>query len=61
MPIRASTNLFVKVSRVTSSGYNNAQFSHGYCPNCIEKIMKPDIKKFIDQQRTKNGLAPEKS
>jgi hypothetical protein len=38
------------------SRHTDAQFSHGICPECYEKVVKPELEKFqSDQARCRKG------
>jgi hypothetical protein len=29
--------------------HSKAEFSHGICPDCYEKVVKPELERFLEQ------------
>jgi sigma-B regulation protein RsbU (phosphoserine phosphatase) len=37
------------------SQHTNAQFSHSICPECYEKVAKPDLERFLSDKASRKG------
>ena len=37
------------------SQHTNAQFTHGVCPECYQKVVKPELERFRDDQAGRKG------
>jgi CheY-like chemotaxis protein len=37
------------------SQHTDARFSHGICPECYEKIVKPDLERFLSDEASRKG------
>jgi CheY-like chemotaxis protein len=37
------------------SQHTNARFSHGICPECYEKIVKPDLERFLSDEASRKS------
>jgi CheY-like chemotaxis protein/ribosomal protein S20 len=37
------------------SQHTSAQFSHGICPECYEKVVKPDLERFLSEKAGRKG------
>ncbi len=50
--IRDDQNYWWKVEEYIGK-HSDAKFSHGICPDCYEKILEPEMKAMISDERTK--------
>jgi phosphoserine phosphatase RsbU/P len=53
--IRDDQNYWQQVEEYVGR-HTEAQFSHGICPECYEKIVVPEIAKFVSNNKSKAGL-----
>lgn len=51
--VRNDENYWQQIESYVRS-HTGTDFSHGICPECYEKQVKPELKKFLGDQRTKS-------